>query len=234
VDWRYTYHWRQKKGSWLKSAKPTPKAVRDAVIADLTGHLVISLWEDLVNIIESKWYTFLHIATKQYNGLKLRRTKFSKADEFNSADVMYWDNIPVDEFEQGENRLSKQKNATAAVLVSIQSQLTYTLCVSTKCARKVLNLAVQLPIVSCSRKMLARKCPMAIYFNFDIAVDGHEKSLTIFEPVLKKYFNEDIIKLPSSDMETRLLLLEAVDFTDNSKNFIYMKVHAAYTVYLFL
>ena len=40
-----------------ESAKPATKAVSDAVIADLTGHLVISLRKDLVDVKEKKWYT---------------------------------------------------------------------------------------------------------------------------------------------------------------------------------
>ena len=143
----------KKKKAEGESAKPRPKAVRDAVSADLTGHLVISLWEDLVDIKANKWYTFSHITTKQYNGMKLTSTRFSKADEFDSSEVLYWD---------------------------------------------------------------------------DIAVDGQEKSLTIFRAELEKYFKEDIVNFPQSNLETRLLMLEDIDFIYNNKNVVVsVKDHTA-------
>ena len=69
---------------------------------------------------------------------------------------------------------------------------------------------------------------MAINCHLVITACGQEKSLTISGAELENYFNEDIIKFPSSDLETRLLLLEDVDFIYNSKiGFISMEDHAA-------
>ena len=56
--------------------------------------------------------------------------------------------------------------------------------INAKCSRKV-HIVPGSPVVqcmSCNRKMLAKKCPMAINCHVDIAVDGQEKSLTIFGP----------------------------------------------------
>ena len=69
---------------------------------------------------------------------------------------------------------------------------------------------------------------MVINCHLVITVCGQEKSLTIFGAELENYFNEDIIKFPSSDLETRLLSLEDVDFIYNCKNVVIsMEDHAA-------
>ena len=54
-----------RKKAEVELAKPATKTLSDAVIADLTGYLVISLREDLVDVKENKWCIFSNITTKQ-------------------------------------------------------------------------------------------------------------------------------------------------------------------------
>ena len=114
------------------------KAVCDAVIADKTGNILISMWEDLVELQDDQWYVISHLTTKQYNRLKLTTAQYSKTEDFESEEIIDWHTIPVEEYMDDTTQRSAKK-AMGACCPDINTVLinTYPVCISSKCGRKV-------------------------------------------------------------------------------------------------
>ena len=202
------------------------KAVRDAVIADKTGNILISVWEDLVELQDDQWYVISHVTTKQYNGLKLTTTQYSKTEDFESEEIIDWHTIPVEEYMNDTTQHSAKK-AMVACCPDINTVLinTYPVCISSKCGRKV-SIVPGEKLVQCiwrSKRMLAAKCPLQLNCHIDISVDGKDRTLKIFANELEEFLHEDILQEYSSalnKLEIKLLELENIDITYNSKNIV--------------
>ena len=64
--------------------------------------------------------------------------------------------------------------------------------------------------------MLLKKCPCDFNCDIQLEKDSKQCDVTIFENVLSKFLNEDIIKkYPSQpqQLEVDLLVMESIDFT---------------------
>ena len=86
---------------WLKEAtKPIPSAglVRDAMLADGTHHIPISIWKDTIDLAEEgKYYKFTNVAAKYFFGQKLYTTDSTEAIvlEEGDAPTINWEAIDL-------------------------------------------------------------------------------------------------------------------------------------------
>ena len=202
------------------------KAVRDAVIADKNGNILLSMWEDLVELQDDQWYAISHVTTKQYNGLKLNTTRYSNTEDFESEEIIDWHTIPVEEYMNDTTQHSAKK-AMVACCPDVNTVLinTYPVCISSKCGRKV-NIVPGEKLVQCiwcSKRMLVAKCPLQLNCHIAISVDGRDRTLTIFAKELEEFLHKDILQEYSSTLnklEIKLLEMENIDITNNSKNIV--------------
>lgn len=74
------------------------ETVHDAVIADKTRNIIISIWEELVELQADQYYVISHMITKSYSRLKFTTTQHSKTKDFESEKITDWHTIPVEEY----------------------------------------------------------------------------------------------------------------------------------------
>ena len=158
------------------------KAVCDAAIADKTGNILISMWEDLVELQDDQWYVISHVTTKQYNGLKLTTTQYSKTEEFESEEIIDWHTFPVEEYMNDTTQHSAKK-AMVACCLDINTVIinTYPVCITSECGRKVYIVPGDelVQCIWCSKRMLAARCPLQLHCHIYKSVDDKDRTLTI-------------------------------------------------------
>eukprot|EP00794_Sanderia_malayensis_P013177 gene13177-14527_t len=201
--------------------------VRNGFIADETSEMIISVWGDLINEIqEYKWYTFTDVTFKHFYGRKLTANMETCIHEFQTALVIEWANIDVEMYAQREQIALEDANPTICCpdIESAEVNI-YPVCKNPNCLSKVeFQPGDQfVKCVKCSRRMLLEKCLSGFTAMLDLCKENVVKSLSIQPNVLSLFFDPDIIqkyKDNTSALEEKLLLLENIDFTHNTKNII--------------
>ena len=235
---------------WLSAAKETqrfPEAspskntaqssrkVREAIIADNTGHIQISVWEEhFESIKENKFYQFSDVSVKYFYGYKLTTRRETHVTELETSEKFDWSTVDIDDYVQRENDAVKATSPVIccpqimAVMVNISPVCTNGNCsgnIEFEAGSKLAN------CLSCKKRMLLKNCPKLFQCVIDITQEGVTKSITASEAVVAEFFKEDQLlskyhSAPQS-LEDKILMLENIDFHLTSRNTITrMEAHA--------
>ncbi|KAL9958052.1 hypothetical protein ACROYT_G035018 [Oculina patagonica] len=188
----------------VKDKEGKEKRVRDARIADKTGHIEVSLWGNQIDKIEDEqFYSISNCRLKHFYGKKLSTTEKTTITTAEKQEIA---NQPIE----------KRKTIVCCpeilnVLVNI-----YIICNNRECRKKVSASSGSkiLRCNGCNRAMLLKNCYVEVNAQFQLEKDSAEKYVTAFANVLTKFLEEDVYtyKDKEDDLTTKLLLLENVDF----------------------
>ena len=91
---------------------PNGKKKRSAVIADIIGHIVISIWENWINFIhEGNTYELLNVSIKNFFGIKLNTNTMTKVNKVNNDIDIDWTVIEMHDFKKQQQQIKEQNNA---------------------------------------------------------------------------------------------------------------------------
>ena len=100
------------------------KRVRDAVIADETGRIVISFWEEIIDqLSENKSYKVFNVSLKNFFGKKRNTNQTTKIEDSEKVLQIDWVPIRMIDFKKEENEV-KNRRIHCAVQKSAQQKLT--------------------------------------------------------------------------------------------------------------
>ena len=198
---------------WLKEPVQTSsgKLVRDAMLADNTFNVPISVWGDTISEIqEENYYKLTNVGAKNYFGQKLFTKDETKVIPLNeeSSPQIQWEEIDMNPSPPTKAAPLQLDNP----LVNSCKISFYPICTTVKCRRKRLTVIPGDETIECKQcgkgwLLETAKCS----FNGEIQFEHNDSeiSLTIFEEVLGKYFGEDIIaKYKDNTKQLRLKILK--------------------------
>ena len=216
--------------------KGTTKEVRDGILADGTGSIPISCWEDLATLKEFVNYRMAPVAPHNYYGQYLATTKETLAEE-----------LPIEELSAHKHSLSIDLNTVEAEnstqinernndlttivnadILNIKTNV-FPLCTNPKCKRKIFPTpgAIVTECKSCKppRKMLLKKCECDLNVYVSVIHEDNLLTLTVFANVLADYFDKNVLSLYRDNvnhriLEKKVLLPDNVSFIINPKKIV--------------
>ena len=202
--------WMQDERSVFVGSNKTSRRVRDGIIADKTGHVIISIWGDLIDLMQEDVPILItNVVTQHFNGIKLATT----ADSNISLSPKQFDDIDWDTI--------KPPTVTEVIsspdIVSVKAAK-FLMCVNIDCNRKLSAYPGENAVFcnGCKRKMLLKRCKAT--FNCEIVLqscNGKQVALTVFPNVLSHFLGPEILE-DTEGLEDRLLMLTDVDFEINN------------------
>ena len=206
--------WNREEREVLVGSNRTKRRVRDAIIADNSGNIPISIWGDLIDSVTEDFPTVLtNIIAQDFNGLKLSTTTDTELREsmgdFSKVD---WNMIkPLEVLE------TIHCPSIACVKVS-----QFEICNNLDCKKKLTPYPGQATVTCnmCKRKMLLERCDTTFVCEITVELaDGRQQPITIFPNTLA----ENLPDVPSDDLmelEHALLILKDVDFEINGRSIV--------------
>ena len=164
--------------------KNVEKCVRDGVLGDQSGVMKISIWGDMINsIVEDTVYIFKNVIVQSYHGIKLTTTVNTVTEESPINIDVIW----------GEEVMPELTTLTCTEIISSKVS-SFLCCVNISCCRKVVPFPGELTVTcnnpTCRRKMLVKKCLPRVNVEITVERDGSQINLTMFENILKSFFND--------------------------------------------
>ena len=205
-----------------------PVYVREGVLCDTTGHIILPVWCDMTDIIEEEnLYCFTKVFIENYLGRTLTTTKMSVATVHKSSqDFPALDEAVFKSYLDKDQEIKKMTNPKLYCPKLLNIELDVSLgC--TKNLAKLLNLLPGAKIVTChhcSCTMRVDKCSCVFY----CVMSFEYKMLTLSVEVVSVFLKEDIINMCQPDIGTfkeKLLFLESFYYIYNSKNIITAMEH---------
>ena len=210
-------------------SKRQPKVllVRNGLIADETGEMIISVWGEHIDEIEEyQWYTLTDVNIKHFYGKKLTTNMETSIRKFETSLSIDWDTIDVTMYAKREETALQEANPIICCPEIDSAEVNiYPVCKNQSCLSKVeFQPGDQfVKCVKCSQRMLLEKCLSGFTATLDLSKDNAVKTLTVQPDVLSSFFGVDVLKdfkHNATDLEEKLLLSTSVDFTHNAKNVI--------------
>lgn len=205
---------------WLKPVKTviigsTEKQLREALFADATGSISITVWGELVNEVnELECFKISKVIVSNhpnYGGLKLQTTSSTQVV------VTSDDCLPPSKANWNESECkqepSKTNQAVTGNIVSCSVQRFKT-CNRMTCKKKVNPMLGELRVVcsSCGSKMLVSMCKESLKINLliDDVDSDNQIDVVLFQNVLLKYF--DAVPNDDEGIEDYFLNLTVKEF----------------------
>lgn len=185
------------------------RRVRDAIIADNSAYMLLSIWGDLIDkITENSPCLLTNVITDNFNGIKLATTSASEVRETDESFTVDWNTI----------KPSFNKETVCCPLVTSAKIMKYLVCVNQDCKKKVNPYPGQKTVScnTCKRKMLITRCKES--FSCEVTIEDDSKRqilLTIFPKTLHQFFGDSNIDV--DDYEDTLLAMENIDFEFTKK-----------------
>ena len=214
---------------WLKEAtQPSPSAglVRDAMLADGTHHIPISILKDTIDLAEEgKYYKFINVAAKYFFGQKLYITDSTEVIilEEGDAPTINWEAIDLNP-PQVTPKKATMMTLHSPDILSVKLNF-YPICIRSKCSKKITVLpgdeVVQCKDCGCS--MLLEKCKCGFNGTIEFEHDSKEINLTVFADTLGKYLKEDVVekyKDCQDKLNEKILRMQNILITYNTKRVI--------------
>ena len=96
---------------WLDTEKVVvnrnvQKRIRSAVLFDGTDHIRFTMWEDFLDqqfTENTKWYTFTEVTLKDYFGLKLSTSTFTRLLPSDKTEALDWSSIDFNQYVEEES-----------------------------------------------------------------------------------------------------------------------------------
>eukprot|EP00794_Sanderia_malayensis_P003927 gene3927-4477_t len=226
IKWIDSKKYINKNGS--PSGSPSkPLVLREGVIADANAHMLITVWGNNIDCVqEFKWYTFTDVTVKFYYGAKLSTNMETSIVEIDAPQDVDWPSIDIEAYQNREQNAVKATHTTLSNpdIDSVQIGI-FPICTQQRCANKVDFQPGDkfVKCQKCSRRMRLDKCPCGFDAVIDVSKEDVSKSLSIEHKILSAFLKIDVIqkyKSNPSALEERLLMLQDIDVTYNTKNFI--------------
>jgi len=218
---------------WIsaENTTSTKKLVRDAVIADHTGHIVITFWEDTISQIEEgKCYEVYNVTLKEYFGKKLTTSRTTKLKEHHQAIDIDWTVVEMTDFKKEQDDLKSKTTPTICCPTILSAKIDiFPTCPTPSCSKKLEKPADIVKYVKCpfcGSTALPRMLGKG--FSGQICVAKEESvKLTVFPEVLNQYFSVDVIKEYSHEpaqLEVEILELSNVDITFSQSRKVILEI----------
>lgn len=197
------------------------KRIRSAVLFDGTDHIRLTMWEDLLDqeFTEfTNWYTFTEVTLKDYFGLKLSTSTFTRLLPSDKTEALDWSIIDLNQYNEEES--SEKETILCCPEILCADATLFPTCSSKTCGRKV-SIVPGARLVQCdhcSRKMKPTSCIMKL----ECVVEFDELKVNLPIDVLTKFFGEETIQsLKNGDeLIEKLLYLDSIDYSYNHRNII--------------
>ena len=202
--------WHLDERNVLVGKQKIERRVRDAILADNSGNIIISIWAELIDQVqEYVSYDITNVITVNFNWLKLSTTASTTLKQTDKAFTIAWDDIHPTEVEH---------TVCCPELLSVKVN-PYLVCVNNECKKKVVPYPGDSSVACkvCKRKMLIKKCDES--FSCEVMLQKAEEkqlTLTIFPDVIEDFFGLTDVQL----VEDALLTLENADFTYSVKKVV--------------
>jgi len=193
--------------------KSVPRLVRTGLLADDTGSIKISVWQQLINdISEDTTLNCYDLTTESYNGVRLATiptTKFSVAKE---VDVIYTDWKEYD--------IAPQVTKICCPFIDTVKVDTIHQCINIDCKKKVTFFPGENTVTcnNCKRKMLVKRCTNSMVAEMTLTDKDDETKhyqITMFNIVLSKMVKT--AEQSNDQIVDAILFEENWDFTINKK-----------------
>ena len=126
---------------WISEISTTPngKKVRDAVIADVTGHIVISIWENWIDFIqEGNSYEILNVSIKNYFGIKLNTNTMTLVNKVDKDIDIDWNVVEMHDFKKQQQQIKEQTIPTFCCPEILSARIIiYPTCPTPSCTKKI-------------------------------------------------------------------------------------------------
>ena len=155
------------------------KRVRDAVIVDATGHMIISVWEKLMDDLQDKnTYKLTNVAPRFFFGQRLATTENSMAIEDVDSNTRTLDWLSILNTVRQENSLQIDRKICCADIMNCKINI-HLLCTNKKCGRRVTQLLGETTVqcAYCQRTMLIERCIYGL--NGEITVEEIRNKLIL-------------------------------------------------------
>ena len=196
-----------KKGG--PSGSSVKKALRDAVICDNSGHIMITIWDRLISSIkDNSVVTITNVGIKDFHGKKLYTTMNSNVtydvEVQSKFSTNNWDEI-VEEYTEQVNQI---KRITVQKVNSIVIEQYY---VCNNCRRRLNDIpglpSARCDFAPCKRLMFLDQCSKSFHANIEVE-DITKKSfnLTLFKPLIESFLDKSAEDFDTmEDIEIELL-----------------------------
>ena len=197
--------WQQEEREVFAGGKKVIRRVRDGIIADASGHTLISVWGDLLDqITEDSAFELTNVVTQEFHGLKLCTTMDTQFKVVPDDFVVDWQEV-----------IEPLEKVCCPTITSVKVSK-YCVCVNLDCRRKVMPYPGETTVTchGCRRKMLLSRCnEYACEVSF---VDANQIKtiVTIFPKVLTEYFGV----IDADSVEGKILTLSNTDIEYNQRN----------------
>ena len=207
------------------------KAVRDAVIADATGHIVISFWEDMINNIkENQCYEVSNVSIKNYFGKKLNTSTTTKISEHDQQMDINWTSIEMTDFKKQENEIKERTTPTLCCPDVLSAKINiFPTCPTPNCLKRI-EVPGDIKVVkcpSCANRSLTKKLNASFIGEINFEHKGEVYQLTVFPETLNKYLSKDVIKEywgKTETLEIEILELFDIDVTYSVSKKVILKI----------
>ena len=216
---------------WLDKKQPVgSKFLREGVIYDKNDHMIITVWEDLLDKIQEECcYHFYNIQLKDYFGLKLTTNRSSTIVVAEDENFTIAEEV-VESYRQHIKATNKKLNPVLCC-PKIQNLLLDVSpgCTNPNCRKPVTIMPKQRTVqcIHCNSTMRADHCKCN--FECRLTFDANDMSLQLPLDVLITFLGKDVLNECQNDIDAfkeSLLFLESVDYHYNLKGSItYMERH---------
>eukprot|EP00794_Sanderia_malayensis_P013274 gene13274-14642_t len=206
--------WKQEKKVVEVGAARNPRCVRDAILADETANICISIWGDLIDNIEE--YTpiaITNVVCQFYNGRKLSTTADSAVSHLQNA---------INNIDWEEVKTANSLEVLSCPEIDCVHCHSFHICCNLDCKKKVVPFPGQASVTcsTCKRKMLLARCKETYTCEFILCAtdDNKQFKLTAFPNTIDEF-------LPTKEndresLEDTLLQLKNIDFEFNANHVI--------------
>lgn len=196
--------------------------LRDALIFDEKDNMPLTIWNDLIQQIEEdKWYSFTDLNLKHYFGLKLSTTKRTTVSNVDmEVPIPSLSDDAVTQHQSHSDDIHHKLNPILCCpeISSVNIEILHC-CVNKTCLQIVTTIPGK-RVVSCQHcKNTMRADKVVKKFHCTIVV-GEGQSLMLPLDVLESFFNLESSLEDVEDLKEKLLFMENVDFTINTKGVI--------------
>ena len=204
------------------------KRVRDAIVADQTSHMKLSVWQDLIpQIEEQNVYKITDVSVREFFVTKLAITSTTIIiPEPKLTPFSDWSKIDFTKF--GYGAPSQKEIICQPDILSVKVS-TYPMCTGKRCMKKLTPFPGETLVrcLACTRTMLLEKTFCGLNCEIEIYKEPKPLTLTVFPETLDKFLGVNVISEYKDNLtmlEERILRLVKVDLYYNVKKNILTEI----------
>ena len=191
--------------------------VSEVILLDNTGTMMLDLWIELISQVQIDCvYRFTSSSTSYWNNSKkLTSTMNTAIKQSFQADLS-----SLQFNDTNSTELENEHTMHVPMISTVEKAQRYKTCCN--CNKRIIQLeSIVVKCDYCSHMMRASNCPTKLYVNVNVEIDDKEKTLTIFDDVLKATLGHfDGESVETENIVEQLLLQENISILHNDRNVI--------------